>query len=313
MNMVEDDPSAIDSIKEKVTEIGQKVGEASKKAAKKTSEVSSELVDEIKIGARKVSDSDLGQKVGEASIKAAKKTSDIGSNIAGEIKSGAKKVVEDVENKRDEIRERREKKKIEKIESDLAREDEIKKDMKTDLFPISTPTISSESHIKNSEIIVPEVISNNSSIIQNNPDEGLKSELSKTINDVLQTLLVSVIWAGALSFSNTYVKANPIELGGLPFELLIWPIGTAIWSFYILHRLVRSRTFLSMPFGMRIQTSIGIGLATELAILLTSETEAITNIWGWTAIVALTATLLSGLVRGIGTSFSRLLKINRRE
>ena len=68
-----------------------------------------------------------------------------------------------------------------------------------------------------------------------------------------------------------------------------------------------------MPLGMRLQTSIGIGLATELAILLTSETQAITNIWGWIAMVALTVTLLSGLLRGLGSSFSRLLNFRKND
>ena len=144
-------------------------------------------------------------------------------------------------------------------------------------------------------------------------NEGLKKELSKTINDVIQTLLISVIWAGILAYSSSFTQTNSVDLGGLSLELFIWPVGTGIWGFYILHRLAKSRTFLSMPLGMRLQTSIGIGLATELAILLTSETQAITNIWGWIAMVALTVTLLSGLLRGLGSSFSRLLKFRKND
>ncbi len=307
--MVEDDPSRMESIKDKVSEIGQKVGEVSKKAARKTSEVSSDLVDEIKIGAKKVSDSDFGQKVGEMSVNAAYKTSKLGSNIADEIKSGAKKVVVDVENKRDEIREKREKAREAKIESDISRENELKRDMKTDLFSV-TPLHSKENYRSaNTDVQVLEKLPDDLSMIDN---KGLKNELSKTINDVLQTLLISVIWAGMLSFSDSYLRTNQMYLGSLSLELLIWPVGTGVWSYYILHRLVRSRTFLSMPLGMRVQTSVGIALATELAILLTSESQAITNIWGWTAIVALTATLLSGLLRGLGGSVSRLFNIKKR-
>ncbi|MEC7435623.1 MAG: hypothetical protein VYB27_00950, partial [Candidatus Thermoplasmatota archaeon] len=58
------------------------------------------------------------------------------------------------------------------------------------------------------------------------------------------------------------------------------------------------------PLSMRLQTSVGVGLATELAMLLSSETVAITNIWGWTGIVAFTAILLSGFVRGIMGTFA---------
>ena len=308
MTMDEDDSSRIESIKDKVSEIGQKVGDVSKKAAIKTSKVSVDLVDEIKIGAKKVSKSDFGQKVGEVSVKAAQKTSQIGSSIAGEIKSGTKKVVEDVENKRDEIRERREKAREAKIESDITRENELKRDMKTELFSVDTKIV--EDNRGNPEVLIPEETPLNLSNLDN---EGLKKELSKTINDVIQTLLISVIWAGILAYSSSFTQTNSVDLGGLSLELFIWPVGTGIWGFYILHRLAKSRTFLSMPLGMRLQTSIGIGLATELAILLTSETQAITNIWGWIAMVALTVTLLSGLLRGLGSSFSRLLKFRKND
>jgi len=47
--------------------------------------------------------------------------------------------------------------------------------------------------------------------------------------------------------------------------------------------------------------------------LLSSETVAITNIWGWTGVVALTAMLLSGLVRGLAGTLSRLFKLNGSE
>ena len=68
-----------------------------------------------------------------------------------------------------------------------------------------------------------------------------------------------------------------------------------------------------MPLGMRLQTSVGVGLATELAMLLSSETVAITNIWGWTGIVALTAILLSGFVRGLMGTFARILNRSIQE
>ena len=175
MSMDEDDSSRIESIKDKVSEIGQKVGDVSKKAAKKTSEVSSDLVDEIKIGAKKVSKSDFGQKVGEVSVKAAQKTSQLGSSIVGEIKSGTKKVVEDVENKRDEIKERREKAKEAKIESDITRENELKRDMKTELFSVNTKIVE-DNNEKSTEFLVPEEIPLDLSNLNN---EGLKKSCLK--------------------------------------------------------------------------------------------------------------------------------------
>ena len=88
-------------------------------------------------------------------------------------------------------------------------------------------------------------------------------------------------------------------------------MGTALWSFYILNKLASTGTFLKMPIGMRIQSAIGVGLATELALILATDTVVITNIWGWTAAVALTSILLSGIFRGMGGTFYKLF--NRKE
>jgi len=64
---------------------------------------------------------------------------------------------------------------------------------------------------------------------------------------------------------------------------------------------------------MRLKTAIGIGLATELAmILMNEEMQAITNVWGWTATTALAAFLLSGFFRGIAASISRILGFKKR-
>ncbi|HHZ74873.1 MAG TPA: hypothetical protein EYN58_06845 [Candidatus Poseidoniales archaeon] len=56
-----------------------------------------------------------------------------------------------------------------------------------------------------------------------------------------------------------------------------------------------------------IQTSFGLGLATAMALILMEEQQlAITNVWGWSATVSLTALLLSGFFRGIYGSLRRV-------
>ena len=301
--MVEEEPSKKDSIKDKLSDIGQKVGDASKKAVKKTSEISSSIAEDIKVGAKKVSE---------------------------DVKVGAKKVSETVEQKRDEFKENREASKKAKAEADDARENELLQDLKkSELIPLHNENSASEEEefitipineyhelVARSErqVIVPEVLNSNSIDVQEKiPNETLTVELSRSMNDILQTLGVSVIIAGILVAIDFYVESNPMPIGPISAELLIWPVGTAVWSYFVLHRLAKSRTLLSMPLGMRLQTSVGIGLATELAMLLSSETVAITNIWGWTGVVALTAMLLSGLVRGLAGTLSRLFKINGSE
>ena len=123
MFMVEDEPSKMDSIKERLSDIGQKVGDASKKAAKKTSEVSSNIAEDIKVGAKKVSE---------------------------DVKVGAKKVSETMDKKRDDYREKREETKKAKAEADDAREEELRSVLEsTDLIPIS---IANEDQNKPEEI-----------------------------------------------------------------------------------------------------------------------------------------------------------------
>ena len=109
--MAEDEPSKMDTFKDKLSDIGQKVGEVSKKAATKTSEVSANIAEDIKLGARKVSD---------------------------DVKVGAQKVSETVGQKREEFLEKREETKKAKAEADDAREEELRSVLEsTDLIPIS--------------------------------------------------------------------------------------------------------------------------------------------------------------------------------
>ena len=96
--------------------------------------------------------------------------------------------------------------------------------------------------------------------------------------------------------------------------MVVWPVGTALWSLFLLSRLAKAGTILSMGWPMRLKTALGIGLATELAMLLMNEEmQAITNVWGWTATVALTVFLLSGLFRGMASSISRMFGFKKRK
>ena len=116
--MVDDEPSKMDSFKDKISDIGQKVGDASKKAAKKTSEVSANIAEDIKVGAKKVSE---------------------------DVKIGAMKVSETVEQKKEEFLEKREGSKKAKAEADDARENELLQDLRnSELLPISESTFSKE-------------------------------------------------------------------------------------------------------------------------------------------------------------------------
>ena len=140
--------------------------------------------------------------------------------------------------------------------------------------------------------------------------EGLVSEMKNSMDQILLSLGGSVVWAALLLGLDLYLDSLGYGYQGYSLSVIIWPLGTALWSLFILTRLTKAKTILSMEWPMRIKTAIGIGLATELAMILLNENmQAITNIWGWSATIALTAFLLSGFLRGLGATFSRFFRL----
>ena len=140
--------------------------------------------------------------------------------------------------------------------------------------------------------------------------QGLVTEMKNSMDQILISLGASVVWAALLLGLDLYLDSLGYMYQGYSLSVIIWPIGTALWSVFILTRLTMARTILSMGWSMRIKTAIGIGLTTELAMILMNEDmQAITNVWGWSATIALTAFLLSGFLRGIGGSFSRIFRL----
>ena len=149
---------------------------------------------------------------------------------------------------------------------------------------------------------------------QSEPPEGLTIEVGKSLNETVMLLGTSVIWLLALVGIDFYADHSGLELWNYSLGLPIWSGGTALWSLFILWRLRQAKTFLSMPLGMRIQTAIGIGLATAMALILMQEEQAaITNVWGWISTIALTTLLLTGLLRGLYGSLRKIGLGRRRE
>ena len=143
-------------------------------------------------------------------------------------------------------------------------------------------------------------------------EQGLKESLGTSLNEIIMLLGFSVIWLSLLIGSTFYIESLNLVIGDYSADLFIWSIGTMIWSLVLLQRLEAFRTILAMPLGMRIQTSLGIGLVTAMALLLTKEEfSAIGNVWGWTSTIALSALLLSGLARGLFNSSKYLIKFNK--
>ena len=142
---------------------------------------------------------------------------------------------------------------------------------------------------------------------KNGNEKGLTGEVNKSINQILITLGFSVVWAIILIATTFQLEQNDISFSGLGAKTIVWPIGTAIWTLFLLTSQSKAGTLLSMDVRNRIKTSIGIGLATTLSLMLTDgETRAITNIWGWAMTLALCAFLLSGFFRGLFSSFRKI-------
>ena len=143
-----------------------------------------------------------------------------------------------------------------------------------------------------------------------NKEKGLGGEVGSSLNQILITMGVSVLWAIILIIVNFQLEQKGFEFSGLDTKAVVWPIGTAIWTLFLLSSQSKAGTLLSMDLSNRIKTSIGIGLATTLSLMLTDgEMQAITNVWGWTMTIALCAFLLSGFVRGIISSLRKISKM----
>ena len=301
------------SLKEKFKKTSDKTVEISKKAMNKSVEVGGNIASEVKKGAK----------------KATEKSMEIGSNIASEVKKGASKLsdssknvknkfIDNIEKKRDELKEKRELKKS---------SNNSEQNSETQTTPPNNDIIEVIEENKEEDKIILSKKEYQNLLANNEKNNSFKSadikklknknkknetfliEVSNSLNDIMSVLSVTIVFAALLVGVEYYLNSNPQKIGEISIEFLIWPIGTAIWSFYILNKLAKARTFLKMPLGMRIQTAIGVGLATELALILSTDTAIVTNIWGWTAIVALTTILLSGFLKGIiGSFYSKFRK-----
>lgn len=136
---------------------------------------------------------------------------------------------------------------------------------------------------------------------------SLGKDLNMTLNEGMTLIGISLLWLVALIGADRYVTNNGWMIGGVwPADLFSWGAGAGLWSFHILHRLHQARTLLSMPLGMRIQTSIGVALAAGTALMLTTEEfSTVTNIWAYGSIIALIVLFISGFGGAFSRAFSR--------
>ena len=102
-----------------------------------------------------------------------------------------------------------------------------------------------------------------------------------------------------LSFFEEQPLVHPVQ------EVLF--ASSTIVTLFLLSSQSKAGTLLSMGWNNRIKTSMGVGLATTLSLMLTDgEMQAITNVWGWAMTIALCAFLLSGFFRGLFSSVRKI-------
>ncbi len=143
-------------------------------------------------------------------------------------------------------------------------------------------------------------------------ERGMSGEVNRSINQILVTLGFSVLWAVILIVIDFQLQDKGITFSGMGTKAVVWPLGTAIWTLFLLSSQSKAGTLLMMNWVNRIRTSIGVGLATTLSLMLTDgEMQAITNVWGWAMTIALCAFLLSGFFRGVFSSFRKLTGYKR--
>jgi len=183
--MVDDEPSKMDSFKDKLSDIGQKVGDASKKAAKKTTEVTANIAGDIKVGAKKVSE---------------------------DVKIGAMRVSETVEQKKEEFLEKREESKKAKADADDAREEELRSALEsTDLIPITSLNEgkNDDPHKEIEKLTVNQLKSRLSDL--GLKVSGKKSELVGRLKESLDSTMEKIVEIGSVSKEEEIVIQEIVE------------------------------------------------------------------------------------------------------
>ena len=76
--------------------------------------------------------------------------------------------------------------------------------------------------------------------------EGLVSEMKNSMDQILLSLGGSVVWAAVLIGIDLYLNSQGFRYQGYSLNVIVWPVGTALWSLFLLGRLAKARTFLTM-------------------------------------------------------------------
>ena len=107
-------------------------------------------------------------------------------------------------------------------------------------------------------------------------------EEGQVVTEALVVLGASLLLVTILGLDQVINEQGMTSVGKVPLSPVVWAVGTSSWTMYILARLARVGPVLDAPRGLRIQTSLAVGITTLMALVFTDDTTAaMSDVWIW--------------------------------
>ena len=141
----------------------------------------------------------------------------------------------------------------------------------------------------------------------NNISKRMKE--GQVVSGALVVLGASLLWVVTiLGLDQVINEQGMTNVGKVPLSPVLWAIGTSSWTMYILARLARVGPVLDAPRGLRIQTSLAVGITTLMALVFSDDTTAaMSNVWVWGTVGVVALMLTAGLIASAWRSTKRLV------
>ena len=136
-----------------------------------------------------------------------------------------------------------------------------------------------------------------------------RMEEGQVVTEALVVLGASLLWVVAiLGLDQVINEQGMTNVGKVPLSPVVWALGTSTWTMYILARLARVGPVLDAPRGLRIQTSLAVGITTLMALVFTDDTTAaMSDVWVWGTVGVVALMLTAGLIASAWRSTKRLV------
>ena len=136
-----------------------------------------------------------------------------------------------------------------------------------------------------------------------------RMEEGQVVTEALVVLGASLLWVVAiLGLDQVITEQGMTSVGNVPLNPVVWAIGTSSWTMYILARVARVGPVLDAPQGLRIQTSLAVGITTLMALVFSDDTTAaMSNVWIWGTVGVVALMLTAGLIASAWRSTKRLV------